>query len=226
MLIYSFRIDLCLIGTFIYYNAYNYLDYYNCETMNTELDKVKSTITISLGLKNRLRDVKGSSSYEKYIAQLLRTKNEVNKDNYIELQKFQRKEKVYSINDLKIVFSYNKYNKSSNFIFDIQIGNIRQDGQNILSISAKQTAFAGAQGKQDFPLRFGNDELQSGYRVYFELLVLTIQSEIEPMFKHNGRFEDYYSWQKEFDLLGISKKAFENDVMEKLNDFKNGVHYK
>lgn len=208
MLIYSFRIDLCLTETFIYNHAYNYFNYYNGADMNTELDKVKSTITISLGLKNRLRDAKGSSSYEEYIAQLLRTKNDINKDNYIELQKFQRKEKVYSFDNLKIVFSYNKYNQSPNFVFDIQVGNIRQDGQNIISIS------------------FGNDELQSGYRLYFELLTLAIQNEIEPMFKHNGRFEDYYSWQKEFDLLGISKKSFENDVMEKLNDFKNGVHYK
>jgi hypothetical protein len=29
VLIYRFRIDLCLIGTFIYNNAYNYLNYYN-----------------------------------------------------------------------------------------------------------------------------------------------------------------------------------------------------
>jgi hypothetical protein len=93
-------------------------------------------------------------------------------------------------------------------VFDIQVGNVRQDGQNILSIS------------------FGNDELQSGYKLYFELLTLTIQTEIESLFKHKGRFEDYYSWQKEFDRLGLSTKAFENDVMEKLNEFKNGVHYK
>lgn len=178
-------------------------------SMNTELDKVKSTITISLGLKNRLRDVKGSSSYEEYIAQLLRMRNELaHNGNYIELQKFQRKEKVYSSDDLKVVFSYNKYNQSPNFVFDIQVSNIRQDGQNILTIS------------------FGNDELQSGYRLYFELLTLAIQTEIEPLFKHKGRFEDYYSWQKEFERLGLSSKAFENDVMEKLNDYKNGVLFK
>jgi len=99
--------------------------------MYTELDKVKSTITISLGLKNRLRDAKGSDSYEAYIAKLLRMKNEY-KDNYIELQKFQRKEKVYSFDDKKVIFSYNKYNRSENFVFDIKITNIRQDGKNIL----------------------------------------------------------------------------------------------
>lgn len=177
--------------------------------MNTELDKVKSTITISLGLKNRLRDVKGSSSYEEYIAQLLRLRNEVaHNSNYIELQKFQRKEKVYSFDDIKIVFSYNKYNQSANFVFDIQIKNIRQEGQNIVSIA------------------FGNDELKSGYKLYFELLTLAIQTEIEPLFKHKGRFEDYYSWQKEFERLGLLSKSFENDVMEKLNEYKNGVHFR
>ena len=177
--------------------------------MNTELDKVKSTITVSLGLKNRLRDAKGSASYEDYIGQLLRIRNEIaHKDNYIELQKFERREKVYSFNDMKVVFSYNKYNQSTNFIFDIQIKNIRQEGQNIISIA------------------FGNDELQSGYKLYFELLTLAIQTELEPLFKHKGRFEDYGLWQKEFGLLGLSKKSFENDVMEKLNEYKSGVHFK
>jgi hypothetical protein len=177
--------------------------------MNTQLDRVKSTITISLGLKNRLRDVKGSASYEAIIAQLLRTRNESeHKANYIELQKFERRETVYSFDDFKVVFSYNRYNRSDNFIFDIQVKNIREHGQNILTIN------------------FGNEQLKSGYRLYFELLTLAIQSEIEPLFKHNGRFEDYGLWQKEFNLLGLPKTSFENDVMEKLNDYEGGVHYR
>jgi hypothetical protein len=195
--------------TFIYYNALHYYNYFNGGIMNTELDKVKSTITLSLGFKNRLREAKGSASYEAFIAQLLRTRNDlVHPDNYIESQKFQRGEKVYSFDDLKVVFSYNKYNQSQNFFFDIQISNIRQKGQIILSIS------------------FGNDELQSGYKLYFELLTLAIQNEIEPLFRHNGRFEDHGSWKKEFGLLGLPKKAFEEDVMDKLIDYQNGVHYK
>ncbi len=36
-----------------------------------ELDKIKSSITISLGTKNRLRKEKGSMSYEEYINYLL-----------------------------------------------------------------------------------------------------------------------------------------------------------
>lgn len=177
--------------------------------MNTELDKVKSTITISLGLKNRLRDVKGSASYEDCIAQLLRARNKsAHKENYIELQKFQRREKVYSFDEYKVVFSYNKYNQSENFIFDIQINKIREEGKTILSI------------------HFGNEPLQSGYKLYFALLTLAIQTELEPLFKHKGRFEDYYLWQKEFERLGLSVKAFENDVMEKLNDYKTGVCFK
>ncbi len=195
--------------TFIYYNALHCYNYINGEVMNTELDKVKSTVTISLGLKNRLREAKGSASYEAFIAQLIRTRNELtHKDNYIELQKFQRKEKVYSFEDFKVVFSYNKYNKSQNFVFDIKISKIREEGRNILTIS------------------FGNGQLQSEYKMYFGLLTLAIQNEIEPLFKHNGRFEDYGLWQKEFGLLGLPEKAFENDVMEKLNDYKNGAHYK
>src|SRR3989339_825712 len=75
-------------------------------------------------------------------------------------------------------------------------------------------------------IAFGNDELQSGYRSYFELLALAIKTEIEPLFKHRGRFEDYYSWQKEFERLGLSRASFENDVMEKLNDYENKVYYK
>ena len=178
------------------------------DNMNTELDRVKSTITVSLGLKNRLRDVKGSASYEEFIAQLLRSKNElVHNGNYLEIQKFQRKEIVYSFDNKKIVFSYNKYNQSQNFVFDIQINTIRENGTKYLSIELL------------------NNQLVFGYKLYFELLTLAIQNEIEPLFRHRGRFEDYYSWKKEFERLGINK-AFENDVMEKLNDFKNGVHYK
>lgn len=177
--------------------------------MNSELDKIKSTITLSLGFKNRLREAKGSASYEAFIAQLLRTRNELaHKDNYIELQKFQRKEKVYSFDNFKIIFLYNKYNSSPNFVFDIQISKIREEGQTILSIG------------------FGNDQLQLGYKLYFELLTQAIQTELEPLFKHNGRFEDYGLWQKEFGLLGLPKKSFETDIMEKLDDYKNGVHYK
>jgi len=122
------------------------------------------------------------------------------------LQKFERREIVYSFEDYKVIFSCNKYNRSLNFVFDIQINNIRQGGKKILDLKY--------------------NDVQSGYRLYFELLALAIQNEIEPLFKHKGRFEDYYSWQKEFERLGLSAKAFDNDVMERLNDFKSGVHYR
>ena len=66
--------------------------------MNSELDRIKSTITISLGTKNRLRRIKGSESYEEYINYLIRLRNRaVNKvDNLIEIQKFVRKKGMYS----------------------------------------------------------------------------------------------------------------------------------
>ncbi len=179
--------------------------------MNTALDKVKSSITISLGLKNRLRDAKGSASYEAFIAQLLRIQShEIHKDNYLEIQKFQRKEKVYSFNTVKIIFSYNHYEPSQNFIFDIQIKTIREKGQ-LISLS---TFFA---------TLLGNGQLRTSYKLYFDLLTFAIQSEIEPLFSHHGRFEDYNLWLKEFTLLGLSSKTFENDVMEKLINYKNGV---
>jgi hypothetical protein len=186
--------------------------------MNTKLDKVKSTITISLGLKNRLRDAKGNSSYEEFIAQLLRVRNEVVHGNYLEVQKFERKEIVYSFENIKVVFSFNKYNRSKNFMFDIQINTIRENGKKYLSVEFLNIAIGKIDNRSE-PLVFG-------YKLYFELLTLAIQSEIEPLFKHKGRFEDYYSWQREFESLGLSNRAYENDVMEKLNDFKNGVHYK
>lgn len=42
------------------------------ETTIQWLDKIKTTITISMGMKNRLRKYKGGASYEQYIGYLLR----------------------------------------------------------------------------------------------------------------------------------------------------------
>ena len=69
------------------------------------------------------------------------------------------------------------------------------------------------------------DSVRSEYvgRYLFELLQNAIKDEIEPLFKHNGRIEDYYSWKQEFNILNLSMRSFEEDVMEKLRNFKHGI---
>ena len=176
-----------------------------------ELDKIKSTITISMGTKNRLRKLKGSQSYEEFINYLIRLRNQVSHkvNNLIELQKFKRKKGIYSYENYKILFSYNRFNNSTNFIFDITIDLIRYKGVKISyndflrNISSKKNM----------------DPLFVEYHTYFELLKTAIQNEIEPLFIHKGRIEDYFSWEQEFKMLNLSKRSYEEDVMEKLNEY-------
>lgn len=183
--------------------------------MNSELDRIKSTITISLGMRNRLKRGKGTLSYEEFIAKLLRDNDRTRlPDNFVEVQKFERKEIVHSSEEVKVVFTFNRYNQSPNFVFDIQITTIRKAGKRVLETDALDFGLKNQSGKAVF-----------GYEMYFELLTLAIQSEVEPLFRHKGRMQDYYSWEKEFERLGLSKKAFESDVMEKLNDYAAGVQY-
>lgn len=183
--------------------------------MNSELDRIKSTITISLGTKNRLRKDKGSKSYEDYINYLMRLRNQkINKaDNLIELQKFQRKKGLYSFENYKILFSYNQFNNSPNFIFDIKIELVRENGNRIeFKRFIKETSS-----------NTNTDILTTEYKTYFELLKTAIRNEVEPLFRHNGRIEDHFSWKEEFKLLNLSDKSFEEDVMEKLNNYKSGL---
>jgi hypothetical protein len=189
--------------------------------MNSELDRIKSSITISLGVKNRLRELKGSLSYEDFIAKLIRTRNEIaHKGSYVEIQKFERKQLVYSFQDFKFLFEFNKYNNSPNFIFDIIIKRILRKGKEI-SIDD----FFNPENKYNSAI-FEGQKISFGYWLYFELLTSAIKSQIEPMFKHKGRFEDYYLWKEEFNKLGLSKKAYENDVTDKLTDYTSGVLYR
>jgi hypothetical protein len=185
--------------------------------MKTELDKIKSTITISLGSKNRIRKLKGSMSYEDYFNFLLRKVNggKIADANYVEVQEIKRKEGVYSIDNFKMIFSYNPYNDSPNFQFDISIDKARKDGS---LIPAKECMGLIAKS-------LNKNSLDTEYRLYFELLSLAIKQEIEPSFKHKGRFEDYFNWKEEFSMLGLPDTAFEEDVMQKLNNYKNGLNY-
>ena len=194
--------------------------------MNSELDKIKSTITISLGMKNRLRKLKGNMSYESFIAKLIRQRHKSlynDTNNLIEIQKMKRKESVISLQkykqEYKIIFSYNSYNHSKNFIFDININYVRKNGKKILfsnMISEIKNNILNTDEKEI---------IKESYQIYFSLLTDTIKKEIEPMFKHQGRIEDYYLWKTEFEQLSLSKKSFEYDVMDKLTDMEHGVYY-
>lgn len=183
--------------------------------MNSELDKIKSTITLSLGAKNRLRKLKGSQSYEKYINYLIRIKeqNIQKADNLIEVQKFIRKKGIYSYKDFKILFSYNKYNNSQNYIFDIKIEIVRERGKEI-SIPQLIAKLSGIRDRKHLT------SLKVEYAVYFELLKIAIQNEIEPLFEHRGTFADYYSWINEFKFLTLPRKSVDEDIIAKLQDYK------
>ena len=184
--------------------------------MNSELDKIKSTITISLGTKNRLRKLKGSQSYEGAINGLIRQIEEVKKqkqideNNYIELQKFNRVKEIYSFEEFKILFSYNQYNLSRNFQFDISIDTVREKGEktDIVIFLRKVSE------------RNKKSLIETEYRAYFQLLETAIKKEIEPLFRHNSLFADYFSWEREFENLNLSKKSFKEDVMSKLNKYQ------
>ena len=198
----------------LYITSIAYIAKKKVKMKNTELDRIKTTITISLGAKNLLRALKGSMSYEDYIKLLLRkdSTKEIKSDTYIELQKFERVRAVYSEREYKIVFSYNKCNHSENFHFDISIDELRHKGaitsfDKYLNLNAKK------------------NKLSLEYQTYFKLLEIAIQKEIDPLFKHKGRIEDQYSWENEFRILNLPKKSLEEDIVSKLNYFKGGYHY-
>ena len=76
--------------------------------------------------------------------------------------------------------------------------------------------------RQDY-LNPEDDHHKQDYELYFKLLINTIQHEIEPLFKHKGRFEDIYKWREEFGWLHISRKSFEYDVEDKLKEYENEI---
>lgn len=186
--------------------------------MQSELDKVKSTITISLGTKNRLRTLKGGFSYEQFINYLLRN-NKVEKSNKklkntLVFQKFDRKQGFYIQENFGISFIYNKYVDSNLYVFDIQLKDVM--------ISGRKVSFREFITSDNSSFNYVN-YLKEEYRFYFKILEEAIKAEIEPLFKHKGSFEDYFRWQEEFKMLNLSKKSFEEDVMEKLSNYKAGV---
>lgn len=187
--------------------------------MVSDLDKIKTTITLSFATKNRLRKLKGNKSYEELITQLLRVQNnfvfkESISNNSVDLAKFKRKNAVFSpYIGCKILFSYNSYSYSRNYRFDIQINFVRKDG---VKLTFKKYLSELSSLEKINSLKFS-------YDLYFKILEFIIQEEIEPVFRHKGRFEDHYSWQSEFDFLSLSKISFEDDVLEKLTAYNEGI---
>jgi len=186
-----------------------------CDQMVDELDKIKTTITISLYTKNKLRDLKGTMSYEDFINHLIRSKekNSIDNKNYIELQTLKRGKVTYSINDYKILFSYNEYNQSDHFQFDIEIELVRKKGK---KISFEQLLDQ---------LNTTEPSIKLEYIIYFKLLEYVIQKEIEQIYTHKGRFEDHYLWEVEFKKLGLPRTSLEEDVLIKLKNYEKGLHY-
>ncbi len=189
--------------------------------MKTELDNVPSTITISLGLKNRIRKLKGSMTYEQYLNNMIRFRNEIQSNvskNNVELVEFQRKSLVYFLGHFKLLYDYNKLTNSKTHIFDIRIKRILHDGKD--AEMADLLKLYNRSGEKQVAL------LKKSYDLYFDLLETVIFEETRVPFTHKGRFEDFDSWSLEFRNLGLSKKSLEYDVKDKLVDYQSGVAFK
>lgn len=194
--------------------------------MASELDQIKTTITLSLGTKNRLRKLKGNRSYEEFINYLVRVRNKkYHSDNLIEIQKFTRKKATFKLemkhiitnsqDSYTILFSYNDYNDSPNFLFDIKIETTRDKTGRKVAIKHLTNEILSVLSDKE--------NLRKQYIIYFMLLERAIQQTIDSQFKHKGRFEDYYLWENEFNILNLPKKSFEEDVMEKLENFNQKI---
>jgi hypothetical protein len=188
----------------------------------SELDKIKTSITVSMGFKNRLKKLKGSESYEGFIGRILRVGNDVVGENRVELVKFERQQLVNTFEGFKVVFSFNKFNRSSNFQFDIAINDIREPIKGAhASIEDLYNHVQKTYNNSDVAF-----SIKKGYELYFELLAQAIKNAVEPLFKHKGRFEDYYQWMTEFSTLGLPVGAYDEDVKEKLDNYEAGLLFK
>ncbi len=177
------------------------------------LDRIKSTITLSLGTKNRLRRLKGDWSYEEYINYLIRTRDKTERDNgenRITIEEFTRKKGVLSQRDFKFIFSYNGYERSPNHLFDIALEKVRDRGREI-PFSRYLTKASKDSGKT--PL-----EIQ--YALYFQFLLAVLRTELDPLFRHRGRLEDHFSWEEEFRKLDLPERAYREDVLEALQSYE------
>lgn len=191
----------------------------------SELDNVKTTITLSMGTKNRLRSIKGNMGYEDFINYLINMKNgffHSKMPNAIELIKFERDESTFSEENHKIIFSYNKFIYSNSFRFDIKIESAICGGKRIPCKNFFENNKSCKKGSKIMVYEKKNDYLSIDANIYFKILSQAIRQEILSTFKHNGTFKDYFSWKNEFKMLGLPNSAFEEDVMEKLESFHGG----
>jgi len=165
------------------------------------LDDIKTTITISMGTKNRLRELKGPLSHEEYLKKLLNQGN-----NWIEVTKFKRKKMIYIAFGLRFLFSYNKFVRSKNFRFDISV-------QSVYYLDGKSKSYK--KYLDAFPGTLKNlTEKQN----YFWILEYLIKNELDSQFRHKGTVDDSETWKKEFDILNLPDICFKEDVLDKLNE--------
>ena len=184
--------------------------------MRKEFDNITSTISVSMGLKNRIRKLKGSMTYEQYLNHLLRHQDEPTRNetaNRIEIARFDRKTLVNYYGDYKLLIEYNELTDSDNHIFDISIERVLHQGQDT-TMDEFLNIYGSNQGK-----------VAKSYDLYFQLLETVINQETKIRFKHKGRFEDREQWKKEFDNLELTRKAYEYDVQNKLTDYESGVAF-
>ncbi len=178
--------------------------------MKTELDTIPSTITISLGLKNRIRQQKGKMTYEQYLSLLLRQGTQDittgSETSTLEVTEFERVSHVYTVDDTQILFDYNKVEATPQHIFDIGIRKVIKNGRKTMLNTITQGS------------------VRAEYELYFALLESAVREETMTTFTHRGRFEDYGLWAQEFENMGLSQKALEYDVKDKLQDYENGAH--
>lgn len=167
---------------------------------------IPTSITISMGLKNRIRERKGERTYEEFLTQLLEEKQQDIPRNRIELTQFNRKTFVTDWKDQRIQVKYNELIPSPSHRFDIQIVRTLREGKPLRPEDIRET-------------------VQESYERYFTILQKVISKEKKMRFTHKGRIEDADRWKEEFRRVGLSRIAYEDDVAEKLQEYEQGIPF-
>ncbi|OIO64377.1 hypothetical protein AUJ68_06475 [Candidatus Woesearchaeota archaeon CG1_02_57_44] len=165
------------------------------------LDRVATSIPVTMRTKNELKHAKGGLSYEDFIRHLLRiAARQKESTPTLQATTFERAEGYVADAPFGLTFHYNRLLDAENFRFDITLKSVRKDGKKIpLQAYAKQ---------------------RDPSKDYFLILEQVIRKEIDPMFvfRKYGKedFRDYQAWKKHFSRLGLHETSFEEDVMEHL----------
>ncbi len=194
--------------------------------MIREIDRIPSTITISMGLKNKIRKLKGNRTYEEFLSAIIRNKEEQIEGNSMELIEFERKNLTLFKWSFSILVEYNALNNSRTHIFDTRIKRIIHQGKEInlkkmIKIVAERA--------------FSTDKIINNYKelliyiayekIYKEIIETIIREETKANFSHRGRFVDFELWKKEFENLNLSRKAYETDIYKKIMDYRSGAFF-